>query len=92
MTVRHPVQPLVIDKHGVKRFKKNEIVRYLLDYLTDANLVSLNNLHHDHSFDEEDWSQFYQLIGYSLSGYADLNISDELYYKAVGQTENGNKE
>jgi len=29
---RHPMQPLIRDDQGVIRFKKNAIVRYLIDH------------------------------------------------------------
>ena len=57
---RHPVQPLVYDEHGVLRFKKNAIVRFLLDN-GNFDLGKLERLH----FTDEDWEHFLQLIGYS---------------------------
>jgi hypothetical protein len=70
------MQPFVTDDKGVYRFVKNEIVRYLLD----AGGLNLNQLNLRFS-DSEDWDQFYQLIGYSLVGYFDLNVSDDAKYK-----------
>lgn len=35
------------------------------------------------NFDDEDWEQFMQLIGYSLSGFGELSrISNKTYYRA----------
>lgn len=69
---RHPVQPLVYDEHGVLRFKKNAIVRFLLDAGTyDLNKLTLMD------FSDEDWEQFAQLIGYSVSGFSDLSYVSE---------------
>lgn len=64
----HPMQPAETDSTGVLRFKANAIIRYLLDN-GPFNLTDLANMR----FDIDDWSQFMQLIGYSLSGYLDLS-------------------
>jgi len=71
--MKHPMQPLVRDKDGVIRFKENAIVRYLLDagkrgLTTDLNSLSIM------PFNRDDWTQFYQLIGYSVSGYSDIAL------------------
>lgn len=81
--MRHPIQPLSKDKNGTLRFKKNAIVRYLLDAGPfDMNQLALM------SFNNEDREQFAQLIGYSLSGFGELHyVSDEVYDKAVSQSE-----
>lgn len=78
---RHPIQPLVIDQHGVKRFKQNGIVRFLLDNgLFDMNLLA------QLPFTVEDREQFAQLIGYSLSGFGGLSyVTDETYRRAEKQ-------
>lgn len=64
---------VVVD--GVRRFKGNPIVRRLLDYATEAGAYNLNRIHMDldrgdYSF--EDVKEFYQLLGYSTSGYAEI--------------------
>lgn len=76
--VKHPIQPLVEDEHGVLRFKSNAIVRFLLDNGPfDLNMLALED------FSQEDHEQFNQLIGYSLSGWGDLDfVSDETYERA----------
>ncbi len=81
--MRHPIQPLVTDKHGVIRFKENTIVSYLL-----ANGgIDLNHLAR-RDFPQEDREQFAQRIGYSLSGFSDLSyVSDETYDTAVKSAE-----
>lgn len=79
----HPFQPLVMDEHNVMRFKKNAIVRELLDRdpgipnTIGPTASGLNRIAHavdrgDHT--AEDYSQLMQLIGYSVSGYGDLTI------------------
>lgn len=69
---RHPMQKIHIDDHGVARFRANRIVRHLLD----AGPFDMNDLAMM-PFDDEDWRQFAQLIGYSVSGYGDLSYADE---------------
>ena len=66
---QHPTQPTVM-VNGVKRFKSNAIVRWLLDDGPfDMNRIAMRG------FDVEDQRQFAQLIGYSVSGYQDLSYS-----------------
>lgn len=66
--MRQPIQPLFKDESGVVRFQKNAIVKYLLDRgpITLNDLALMN-------FNSEDWEQFAQLIGYSLSGFSELS-------------------
>lgn len=64
----HPMQPIILDKHGIARFKENSIVRYLID---NGN-ISLNDIE-ILQFSKEDYEQFNQLLGYSVSGFGDLN-------------------
>jgi hypothetical protein len=69
MDTKTQVQPIVRDAHGVVRFKENSIVRFLLN----SGPVDLNWLAAIRTrFTQEDWQQFYQLIGFSVSGYGDL--------------------
>ena len=71
-----PLQPLIHDKHGVLRFKENKIVRYLLDNGgIDMNKLAMQG------FDDSDSEQFAQLIGYSLSGFAELSYVKEIDYE-----------
>ena len=74
---KHPMQP-VITVGGVKRFKANAIVRFLLDAGPfDMNQLALMK------FSREDREQFAQLIGYSVTGFGELQyVSDEAYKKA----------
>jgi hypothetical protein len=69
---KHPMQPVeYVDR--VIRFKKNKVVRYLLD----AGGIDLNAIvgaFKREGFSVEDMEQFYQLIGYSVSGFGDLSI------------------
>jgi hypothetical protein len=70
---KHPRQPIGFGKDGVIRFKENSIVRWLVD----SGRVSLNDIA-ARDFPREDAAQFWQLLGYSTSGFGDLNlVSDE---------------
>lgn len=81
--MRHPLQPIQTDEHGTERFKANAIVCYLLDNGgIDMNQLAVLR------FSQEDREQFAQLIGYSLSGFAELSyVSDETYRAAVAMSE-----
>lgn len=78
---QHPIQPLVMDPE-VLRFKENAIVRKLLDVAT-ANGYSLNEITRDPNTTREDLVQLYQLIGYSLSGYGELQFVSDTDYEAA---------
>lgn len=76
--MKHPIQPLEIDDHGVIRFKQNKIIGYLFE----SGKLSLNDIA-CMPFDQNDREQLWQLLGYSLSGYGDLSfVSDETYNAA----------
>lgn len=75
MEPKHPMQPVVLDAHGVIRFKENKIVRALLDAATKAGDLDMN-AQARMGFSPEDRRQFAQLIGYSVSGYGDLSYVD----------------
>lgn len=80
---KHPVQPLIKDKHKVVRFKANPIVRFLLDSNPRVDMNMLARM----DFSKEDRQQFAQLIGYSLAGYSELGyVTDGAWKKASSQT------
>lgn len=71
-----PVQPIVVDDHGVLRFKKNTIVDNLYEHGVKTG-YGLNEMYTE-SHTDEDRMQFAQLIGYSVSGYSTLSyVTDE---------------
>ncbi len=74
----HPMQPLMM-VGDVLRFKKNNIVSDLLDVASKHGL-SLNDIA-CREYSAEDRRQLAQLVGYSLSGYGDLQsyVDDENY-------------
>jgi hypothetical protein len=73
-----PMQPMEKDKDGVMRFKQNAIVRRLLDFGQEHGL-GLNELACE-NFPPEDRMQLAQLLGYSLSGYGELDYVDDHSY------------
>lgn len=72
------MQAIILDEHGVARFKENKIVTFLLDNgRHDMNTIACED------FTQEDREQFAQLIGYSVSGFGELSYaSDAAYDKA----------
>jgi len=63
-----PVQPVILEEHGVLRFEENKIVVFLLDHGGyDMNKIAAMK------FSVEDREQFAQLIGYSLGGFDELS-------------------
>jgi len=77
---KNPMQPFVSDDTGTVRFKQNNIVNYLLD----NGGINLNDLAIITEFSQDDWTQFAQLIGYSLCGFHELSyVPDVTAYKAT---------
>lgn len=68
---KHPNQPVIREPNGVIRFKRNHIVQYLLD----NGKIDLNTLARI-PFDNDDRNQFAQLIGYSVTGFGELDYAD----------------
>jgi len=68
--VGHTMQVIEYDKDGVIRFRRNHIVRHLLDNGPfDMNDIACGK------FSRQDQEQFAQLIGYSVSGFGDLSYA-----------------
>jgi hypothetical protein len=65
------MQQMRADERGVIRFRKNTIVDYLVQFAAERG-VTLHDLA-VHGFDKDDWAQFSQLIGYSVSGWGSLS-------------------
>ena len=75
-----PMQPIYRDDLGTIRFQRNAIVSHLL-YAGEIGLDQLAKL----KVPQADREQFYQLIGYSLSGYHELSdVSDDSALLASG--------
>ena len=83
--MKNPIQPLAKDAHGVLRFKENAIVRHLLDTHPACDMNRLACM----DFTDDDRQQFAQLIGYSLSGYGELQsyVDDRAYATAAEMAE-----
>lgn len=82
---KHPMQPIGWDETGkTVRFKANKIVRMLLDEGPfDLNEITCIIARDENKFNEDDYTQLMQLIGYSVSGYGELKTSPkELVEKA----------
>jgi len=69
--VKHPMQPIGLDAEGVPRFKANEIVKWL----HNSGRIDLNEIAAI-QFPQGDVDQFWQLLGYSVSGYGELSFTD----------------
>ena len=69
---KHPIQSVYKTQSGVIRFKENKIVQFLLDAGPfDINQLAIKR------FSDEDYEQFAQLIGYSVSGFGDLSYASD---------------
>ena len=63
------MQPIYLDEHGVVRFKCNEIIKKLVrDKTIDLSEIDFA------AFPTPDVEQFFQLLGYSVSGYGDISF------------------
>lgn len=73
MSKRQPMQPVVVAADGVIRFKANQIINDMLD-LCQKHGFDLNEIA-ARDYEKDDRSQLMQLIGYSVSGYGNLDCS-----------------
>lgn len=79
-TKKHPMQPIVKDKHKVPRFKENPIVNWMLEMGNEGKRFDLNTIacvSPRLGWKKEDHMQIAQLIGYSVSGYGDLSYASK---------------
>ena len=89
-----PTQPLHTDDRGTVRFVPNRLVQVLFEKAKFSNfgLNELTVLCNDDSYTEE-WMQFAQLIGYSVSGFSTLSyVSDQKYNEVMIQMDSYEKE
>jgi len=70
------MQDIEVDEHGVVRFAENKIVSFLLKN-GGFNMNELAN------FSRDDRQQFAQLIGYSVSGFGDLDYASKKIVEAA---------
>lgn len=82
--LKHPNQPVGFDDQGTIRFKKNAIVDFLVrDMRPGYDMNTIVRMYHEGKFSYEDLLQFYQLVGYSVSGFGDLSaVKDEDWSRA----------
>ena len=80
--MKHPNQPLILAEDGRVRFKKNKIVDKMLEFCTQHG-YSLNEIAIEF-YNDEDYVQLMQLIGYSIQGYGELRcISNKEYNRMI---------
>jgi len=66
--MKHPIQNTYTDEHGTFRFVPNKVILLMQNMLEEKGL-NLNELHkRGCDLPQEDWDQFNQLIGHSVSG------------------------
>lgn len=82
-SLKHPMQPIGYDDQGILRFKRNAIVEALLSEGVDMNVIMRRVL--EGTYTREDYTQFVQLIGYSVSGTGDLSSFDRKVRKAADE-------
>jgi hypothetical protein len=70
-----PMQPIGLDPHGVVRFLENRMVRDLYRF-AEPHGMDMNLMAGTGKFTDEEWRQFAQLIGYSVSGWGTLSYVD----------------
>jgi hypothetical protein len=81
-----PKQPFqdIITGDGNPRFRANKLVRTFFDAASHGKRFTLNDV--DWSlYPQEDIDQFYQLIGYSISGYGELADSGFVSEGAIAE-------
>jgi hypothetical protein len=68
---KHPMQEIILDDKGVPRFRANRIVKFLHDHGGfDMSVVR------GMGWTQEEWSQFLQLIGFSVCCYGEFQDVD----------------
>jgi len=88
--IRHPIQPLVM-VDGTLRYKRNKIVRALLDYSSERGF-GMNEIA-GRDFSNDDRVQLAQLIGYSHDGAGTLSyFPDEVWEASKTMHESGMSE
>lgn len=78
--MKHPMQAIHLDSHGVARFQDNAIIQHLCD----TGAIDLNKLA-TMGFSNEDRMQLAQLLGYSVSGFGDLPYADPLVVRVADE-------
>lgn len=69
-----PMQPIAWDGKGVIRFQDNKVITMLLE----AGVLNLNSIAGqciEKKIPRADQMQFWQMLGYSVSGFGDLSFA-----------------
>ncbi len=66
------MRKIIIDEDGRERYKRNRIVRFILDDNRNMDMDKLWAFYENGMFDLEELKEFYQLIGYSIDGYDEI--------------------
>lgn len=73
MSRKQPMQPIVWDDRGNIRFQGNKIVQWLVDQKKiDLNAIFVAGI--EQQWPIPDLEQFWQMLGYSVSGFGDLSF------------------
>lgn len=83
--VNFPMQPIVLAKDGVIRFKENRIVSALLKAAAEGERLDLNDISirvQTGTFDRGEWEQLLQLNGISVSGFGDFDVDPRVVKRA----------
>jgi hypothetical protein len=71
-----PMQPIIKDNHGVFRFQENKIISMLCDAgQLDLNYIAGQCI--EKKIPRVDQMQFWQMLGYSVSGFGDLSFASK---------------
>lgn len=87
--MKHPIQkPVMVSK--VLRYTENKVISLMLDLLNSQD-IDLNRLYiAGDSLPKEDWYQFNQLVGYSLSGAPIPDHITDIAYKMYEEKKDEN--
>lgn len=66
---------IVIDEHGVERFRQNRLVRFLVDNCK-YDLNHIWGLYGDGDFTDAEMREVYRLMGYSVGGFGEVFLEE----------------
>ena len=76
----HPMQPVIMDQHNIIRFQRNQIIQDVAAAAFVGRQLSINQIIVNVAqgeYTKNDWEQFSQLTGWSVSGYNDITYIRE---------------
>lgn len=86
-----PLQPVMTDRDGTRRFVENRIIRDLVEF----SAMHGRGMHAiaEGDYTDQERQQFAQLNGYSIRGYGELSYVDDIAYEqACAQSDGENPE